>query len=74
MAKKYPDEGDWTVSSISDPRWNMTGHEPEPPDPDDPGLVPPLDHEKGMGYWVKICKEKYGEPPKDCLFQKICYF
>ena len=72
MNKKHSDEGDWSVHSDSDPRRNMTGHEPELPDPDKEP-VPLPDDAKGMGYWVKICKEKYGEPPTDCTFEKVCY-
>lgn len=62
---KHPDEGDWSVHSDFDPRWNMAGHKPDPD-----AEVPEL----GMGQWVRECKEKYGDPPKDCVFKTVCYF
>lgn len=53
-----PKMGTWTVHSDKDPRWNASGRAT--------GLV--CDGgPKAMKDWVKSCKEKYGDAPKDLI-------
>lgn len=57
MGTFEPKMGSWWVSSKTDPRWNKSGR--------GYGLVSTGGpHE--MHDWIDMCKEKYGEPPKDC--------
>jgi hypothetical protein len=51
-----PKEGTWVVHSDIDPRWNKSGR--------GYGLVCTGGPDE-MHDWIKECKDKYGEVPKD---------